>query len=58
MFDKVFVAVDPSYLQVCNQIVVLSVAAAVTTSLESNVAERVSWLEMALASLDASVSIR
>lgn len=57
MFDLLFIRVHPAYLQNCNQIVVLSVSAAVTASLETHMAERLTWLEIALGSLDAEVSL-
>lgn len=57
MFDKIFAHVSPAHLREMNQIVVLSVSAAVTDSLSSHVAERLAWLEVALSSIEYSVGM-
>ncbi|KAI9752957.1 MAG: 3-ketoacyl-CoA thiolase with broad chain length specificity [Chaenotheca gracillima] len=44
LFDNVFVHCDPSFLQSLYPLVILSVAASITSNLESNVRERLDWL--------------
>lgn len=45
LFDNLFVRCNPSYLGQASPLVILSVGAVVTTSLGTNVMERLSWLE-------------
>lgn len=45
LFDNLFVSCNPGYLGQASPLVILSVGAAVTTSLATNVMERLSWLE-------------
>ncbi|CAD6575433.1 MAG: hypothetical protein ASARMPREDX12_005182 [Alectoria sarmentosa] len=45
LFDNLFVRCNPSYLGQASPLVILSVGAAVTASLATNVMERLSWLE-------------
>ena len=47
--------VDPQYLQHCSPLVTLSVAAAVTVSLNTNSSQRLMWLEIVLDSMDVNV---
>jgi len=53
VFDKLFIHANPEYLQQCSPLVTLSVAAAVTASLKTNVAERLDWLDVILSTIDA-----
>ncbi|KAL2007658.1 hypothetical protein VTN00DRAFT_7640 [Thermoascus crustaceus] len=46
LFDNLFVRLNPTYLTGLSPIVALSVGVAVTSSLETNVAERLAWLEV------------
>ncbi|ODH52911.1 hypothetical protein GX48_00779 [Paracoccidioides brasiliensis] len=46
LFNNLFVNFDPSYLAKLSPLVVLSVSAAVTSSLETNVMDRLNWLEL------------
>ncbi|KAE8385215.1 hypothetical protein BDV23DRAFT_165327 [Aspergillus alliaceus] len=48
LFDNLFIGLDPSYLTSLSPIVALSVGVAVTSSLQTNVAERLKWLEVVL----------
>ncbi|KAL2863542.1 uncharacterized protein BJX67DRAFT_374453 [Aspergillus lucknowensis] len=48
LFDSLFVRLNPSYLNGLSPIVALSVGVAVTSSLQTNVKERLSWLEVVL----------
>ncbi|KAL2845421.1 hypothetical protein BJY01DRAFT_181836 [Aspergillus pseudoustus] len=48
LFDSLFVRLNPSYLNTLSPIVALSVGVAVTSSLQTNVKERLSWLEVVL----------
>ncbi|KKA20490.1 hypothetical protein T310_5478 [Rasamsonia emersonii CBS 393.64] len=52
LFDNLFVRLNPAYLTGLSPIVALSVGVAVTTSLQTNVAERLSWLEVVLQTVD------
>lgn len=56
LFDNLFVRLNPAYLTGLSPIVALSVGVAVTTSLQTNVAERLSWLEVVLQTVDLRVS--
>ncbi|KAL2808189.1 hypothetical protein BJX63DRAFT_436377 [Aspergillus granulosus] len=48
LFDSLFVRLDPAYLNTLSPIVALSVGVAVTSSLQTNVKERLLWLEVVL----------
>ncbi|OJJ35676.1 hypothetical protein ASPWEDRAFT_155743 [Aspergillus wentii DTO 134E9] len=48
LFDNLFVRLNPAYLTSLSPIVALSVGVAVTSSLQTNVAERLTWLEVVL----------
>ncbi|KAL3477953.1 hypothetical protein BJX99DRAFT_225155 [Aspergillus californicus] len=48
LFDNLFVRLNPSYLNGLPPIVALSVGVAVTSSLQTNVMQRLTWLEVAL----------
>ncbi|KAF7587963.1 hypothetical protein BBP40_006471 [Aspergillus hancockii] len=48
LFDNLFINLDPSYLTSLSPIVALSVGVAVTSSLQTNVAERLRWLDVVL----------
>ncbi|KAL1967307.1 hypothetical protein VTN77DRAFT_3353 [Rasamsonia byssochlamydoides] len=52
LFDNLFVRLNPAYLTGLSPIVALSVGVAVTTSLQTNVAERLTWLEVVLQTVD------
>ena len=56
LFDNFFVKCNPEYLQQCQTLVALSVSAAVTATLETNIAERLHWLETIFAIIDTNVS--
>ncbi|KAK2795458.1 hypothetical protein FQN52_005225 [Onygenales sp. PD_12] len=45
LFDNLFVSYDPAYLSQLSPLVGLSVSAAVTSSLKTNVMDRLKWLE-------------
>ncbi len=57
MFDNFFVRCDPSYLRQTSPLVILSVGAAVTSALETNVMERLAWLETVFYSIDTRVCL-
>lgn len=48
LFDKIFVRVNPRYLEKVTPLVALSVSAAITASFETHVDERLSWLSTVL----------
>jgi hypothetical protein len=52
LFDNLFVRVNPMYLQHVSSLVCLSVSAAVTSSLETKLPERLDWLEAVLNQID------
>ncbi|KAI9376644.1 hypothetical protein BJX61DRAFT_152619 [Aspergillus egyptiacus] len=52
LFDHLFVRLSPSYLNSLSPIVALSVGVAVTSSLQTNVMERLSWLDVVLQTVD------
>ena len=56
LFDNLFVRYNPGYLGQASPLVILSVGAAVTTSLATNVMERLSWLETVFRSINPRVS--
>ncbi|KAF7190126.1 hypothetical protein HII31_08457 [Pseudocercospora fuligena] len=48
IFDKLFVRVNPSYLQSLSPLVALTVSAAITSSFDTHINERLDWLELVL----------
>ncbi|EKV13009.1 WD40/YVTN repeat-like-containing domain [Penicillium digitatum] len=48
LFDNYFVHISPAYLSRLSAIVMLSVAVAVTTTMQSNIGQRLHWLEVVL----------
>ncbi|MCJ1396568.1 hypothetical protein MMC18_009459 [Xylographa bjoerkii] len=52
LFDSFFVNCNPAYLRQCQSLVTLSVGAAVTSSLDNNLSERLDWLEIVLSILN------
>lgn len=56
LFDEFFVRCSPAYLKHLSPLVALSVGAAVTSTLESNIMERLTWLEIVFATIDSRVS--
>ncbi|KAL0259170.1 hypothetical protein SLS55_006675 [Diplodia seriata] len=52
LFDNLFVRCNPAYIQSLTPLVALSVSAAVSSSLETNTAERLMWLDSVFASID------
>lgn len=55
LFDQFFVRCRPAYLQHLSPLVALSVGAAVTSTLETNIMERLTWLETVFATIDPRV---
>ncbi len=55
IFDNFFVDINPEYITHCSPLVTLSVAAAVTASLDKHITERLEWLDIVLSSIDARV---
>lgn len=55
LFDNLFVRRNPSYLTQLSPIVALSVGVAVTSSMQTNVADRLAWLDVVLGSVDLRV---
>jgi len=56
IFDDYLAHCDPAFVQQLSPLVSISVGAAVTSSLENNVSERLTWLENVLATLNPKVS--
>ncbi|KAF2840259.1 hypothetical protein M501DRAFT_1010407 [Patellaria atrata CBS 101060] len=52
LFDTLFIRVNPNYIKSLSPLVALSISAAVTASLETNISERLQWLEMVFNSID------
>ncbi|EAW08027.1 uncharacterized protein ACLA_027490 [Aspergillus clavatus NRRL 1] len=52
LFDNLFVRLSPTYLASLSPIVALSVGVAVTSSLQTNIEERLTWLEVVLQTVD------
>lgn len=52
LFDKLFVRVNPQYLQRLSPLVSLSVSAALTSSFDNNVHERLDWLAGVLSTIN------
>lgn len=57
IFDDFLVRYNPAYLHQLPHLVVLSVGAAVTSSLDTNTMERLAWLETVLTTVDHTVSL-
>ena len=55
LFDNFFVRCDPAFLQQTSPLVILSVGAALTSSLKTNVMERLAWLETVFHIIDTGV---
>ena len=58
LFDRFFVRCSPAYLQQLSPLIALSVGAAVTSSLETHVVERLDWLETVFATINPRVRLR
>lgn len=56
LFDLFFVKYDPTYLLDMDQLIILSVSAAVTDSLDTYLPERLTWLQVALSATNTKVS--
>ena len=56
IFDNYLAHCDPTFVQQLSPLVSISVGAAVTSSLEKNVSERLTWLENVFATLNPRVS--
>ncbi|SMY21618.1 unnamed protein product [Zymoseptoria tritici ST99CH_1A5] len=52
VFDKLFVRVNPSYLTTVSPLVALTVSAAVTSSFDTYVEQRLEWLDLVLKHID------
>ena len=52
IFDKLFVRVNPTYLSQLSPLVALTVSAAITSSFDSFVSERLDWLTRVLQQID------
>lgn len=52
LFDKLFVRINPSYLDGVSPLVALTVSAAVTSSFDTFVEQRLEWLGRILAHID------
>ncbi|KAE9983474.1 hypothetical protein BLS_004247 [Venturia inaequalis] len=57
LFDEIFVHINPSYLEEMSALIILSVSAAVTDSLDTNILQRLAWLEVGLHIIDPTVSL-
>ena len=55
LFDNLFVHQNPNYLRHSSPLVILSVGAAVTSSMETNVHERLIWLAAVIKAIDPKV---
>ncbi|KAJ5105198.1 hypothetical protein NUU61_002545 [Penicillium alfredii] len=53
LFDNFFVRVSPNYLARLSAILTLSVGVAVTSSLQTNIIQRLGWLDVVLHNVDA-----
>ncbi|KAI9842154.1 MAG: hypothetical protein M1837_007441 [Sclerophora amabilis] len=56
LFDSFFVRCGPEYVQTLSPLVLLSVAASITSSLETHVGERMNWLSSCFSSINATDS--
>ncbi|KAF3483524.1 uncharacterized protein GIQ15_02848 [Arthroderma uncinatum] len=54
LFTNLFVNFNPSYLATLSPLVALSVSAAVTSSMESNVMDRLNWLQQVLRTVNVT----
>jgi hypothetical protein len=52
LFDKLFIRVNPEYLRQVSPLVALSVSAALTSSLDSNIDQRLEWLGAVLSQIN------
>ncbi|QDS76938.1 hypothetical protein FKW77_004882 [Venturia effusa] len=52
LFDEIFVHINPTYLEKMSALIILSVSAAVTDSLDTNIMQRLAWLECGLHIID------
>lgn len=52
IFDKLFIRVNPDYLQQVSPLVALTVSAAITSSFDTHVTERLDWLGRVLNRVD------
>lgn len=57
IFDNYLAHCDPAFVQQLSPLVSISVGAAVTSSLENNVSERLTWLENVFATLNPKVCV-
>lgn len=57
LFDTVFIKCNPGFLGQIAPLMILSIGAVVTTSLQENLVERLAWLETVLRNIDPHVSI-
>ena len=57
LFDRIFVEQNPGILQGLSPLLILSVGASITDPLDTNIMERLAWLEAVLGSIDPRVSI-
>ena len=55
LFDRLFVRIGPAYTHELSPLVLLSVAATVSASLDTNIGERLRWLEMCFARIPPTV---
>ena len=55
LFDNVFIKCNPGYLAQIAPLLILSTGAVVTTSLQENLVERLTWLDAVLRHIDPSV---
>lgn len=55
LFDQLFARFNPNYLRQASALVILSVGAAVTASLDTNIMERLAWLDTVLKSIHPDV---
>ena len=58
LFDRYFCGQNPAYMKQLSQLLALSISAAVTVSLSTNITERLNWLETVFANLSPRVSSR
>lgn len=56
IFDEYLAKLDPRYLRDLSPLLSLSVSAAVTSSLETSLGERLTWLESVFSTINPSVS--
>jgi len=56
LFDKYFSRISPDFVATINPMILLSVAAAVTSSFDTAVQERLGWLNVVFQSINPRVS--